>query len=134
LSSFRVALLIENLSSQGCHLEIRTLRDFIFLSKFELRTSLEQFHYGCSLTSLPLNSNSYLLCDHKQQQLWHVNGDTGDLKVKFIREATYSATSLLDGTLTLMVGTPMRFDFLYDPNDVGAIRKELFDSEESFEV
>jgi hypothetical protein len=134
LSTYRLGLLIEQQSNQGCHLEVRTLRDFALLSKFELRTTFEQFHYGCSLTNILFNSNSYLLCDHKQKQLWHVNGDTGDMKVKHMKEPIYSVACLLDGTFTSLIGVPMRFDFVYDPNDAGIILTDLFTQEESFEV
>jgi hypothetical protein len=134
LSTYRLALLFEQISNQCCYLEIRTLKDFSLLSKFELRTTFEQFHYGCSLTNILFNSNSYLLCDHKQKQIWHVNGDTGDIKVKHMNESIYSVTCLLNGTLAILVGLPMRFDFIYDPNDSGMILKDLFYKEESFEV
>ena len=135
LSAYRLGLLVEDVSNQSCHLEIRTLRDFLLLSKFELRTTFEQFHHGCSLTNVPFNSNAYFLCDHKQKQLWYVNGETGEMKVKHMSEAIYSVSCLFDGTLALLVGSPMRFDFIYDPNDCGLILGELFHTdEESFEV
>ncbi|CAF1529999.1 unnamed protein product, partial [Adineta ricciae] len=38
------------------------------------------------------------------------------------------------GTLAMLTGTPMRFDFIYDPNDTGIILKDLFHEEESIEV
>ena len=116
-------------------MRFRTLRDFLLLAKFELRTTFEQFHHGCSLTNVLFNSNAYFLCDHKQKQLWYVNGETGEMKVKHMSEAIYSVSCLVDGTLALLVGSPMRFDFIYDPNDCGLILGELFHTdEESFEV
>ncbi|CAF0901098.1 unnamed protein product [Adineta ricciae] len=130
----RLGLLIEHITNQCTHLEIRTAKEFTLLAKFELRTTYEQFRYGCCLTNLFFTSNSYILCDHKQQQLWHVNGDTGDIKVKHMNEPIYSVTCLLDGTLAMLTGTPMRFDFIYDPNDTGIILKDLFHEEESIEV
>jgi len=135
LSTYRIGLLIEQISSQCTYLEIRTLKEFSLLSKIELRTLYEQFRYGSCLTTLFTNSNSYIFCDHKQNQLWYVNGDTGEMKVKQLKEAIYSVCYLLDGTLALIIGTPMRFDFLYDSNETGIILKELFyDDQESFEV
>ncbi|CAF0783343.1 unnamed protein product [Adineta steineri] len=134
LSTGRLGLLIEHITNQCTHLEIRTSKEFSLLAKFELRTAYEQFRYGCCLTNLMFNSNSYVLCDHKQQQLWHVNGDTGDIKVKHMNESIYSISCLLDGTLAMLTGTPMRFDFIYDPNDTGIILKDLFHEEESIEV
>ena len=143
LSTFRLGLLLEHVCNQRCQLEIRTLRDFTLLSTFDLRTAFEQFHYGCCLTNTLVDSNSYLLCDHKQRQLWHVNGDTGDIRVKQTREALYSVACLLDGTLTILIGSPMRLDFIYDPNDTGRIVHDLFqqkdddddaDEPEAFEV
>ncbi len=135
LSTHRLGLLMEQIPDQCSHLEIRTLKEFSLLAKFELRTVFEQFRYGCCLTNLLFNSNSYILCDHKQKQLWHVNGDTGDIQVKHINESIYSIICLLDGTLAILLGLPMRFDFIYDPNDTGIILRELFhEKEESFEV
>ncbi len=135
LSTYRLGILIEQISTQCTYLEIRTLKEFSLLSKFELRTIYEQFRYGCCLTNLLFNSNSYIFCDHKQKQLWHINGDTGDIKVKHINDSIYSVICLLNGTLTILLGLPMRFDFLYDPNDTGIILKDLFhDDQESFEV
>ncbi|CAF0859347.1 unnamed protein product [Rotaria sordida] len=133
LSTQRLGLLIEQLPSQCTYLEIRTLEEFSLLAKFELRTIFEKFRYGCCLTNI-LNSNLYILCDHKQNQLWYVNGDTGDIKVKHINESIYSVICLLDGTLAILLGSPMRFDFIYDPNDSGMVLKDLFREEESFEV
>ncbi|CAF5115098.1 unnamed protein product, partial [Rotaria sp. Silwood1] len=115
LSTRRLGLLIEQLPNQCTYLEIRTLEEFSLLSRFELCTTFEKFRYGCCLTNMT-NSNSYILCDHKQNQLWYVNGDTGDIKVKRINESVYSVICLLDGTLTTLLGSPMRFDFIYDPN------------------
>jgi hypothetical protein len=134
LSTYRLGLLIEHPSNECCQLQVRTLRDFTLLTKFELRTRCEQFQYGCCLTNILFNSNSYLLCDHKQNQLWHVNGDTNEIKVKHMNEPIYSVACLLDGTLAVLMGSPMRFDFIYDPNDAGIILRDLFNQEESFEV
>ncbi|CAF0932381.1 unnamed protein product [Rotaria sp. Silwood1] len=133
LSTRRLGLLIEQLPNQCTYLEIRTLEEFSLLSRFELCTTFEKFRYGCCLTNMT-NSNSYILCDHKQNQLWYVNGDTGDIKVKRINESVYSVICLLDGTLTTLLGSPMRFDFIYDPNDSGIIVKDLFHDDDSFEV
>jgi hypothetical protein len=55
--------------------------------------------------------------------------------VKHIKESIYSVICLLDGTLAILLGTPMRFDFLYDSNDTGILLKDLFrQEEESIEV
>ena len=134
LSTFRLGILIEHITNQCTHLEIRTLKEFSLLAKFELRTTYEQFRYGCCLTNLLFNSDSYILCDHKQQQLWYVNGSTGDVKVKHMNESIYSIICLLDGSLAMLIGTPMRFDFIHDPNDTGIVLKDLFHEKESIEV
>lgn len=134
LSTCRVGLLIEQISDHCTYLEIRTLEEFSLLTKFELRTTFDRFRYGCSLTNLLLNSNLYVLSDHKQKQLWHVNGDTGEIKVKHMNESIYSVVCLLDGTLAILLGSPMRFDFIYDPYESGKILKDLFSEPESFEV
>jgi hypothetical protein len=135
LATYRLGLLIEQLTNQYTHLEIRTLKEFSLLAKFELRTIYEQFRYGSCLTNLLFNSNSYIFCDHKQNQLWHVNGNTGEIQVKHIKESIYSVICLLDGTLAILLGSPMRFDFLYDSNDTGILLKDLFhEEEESIEV
>ncbi|CAF0973422.1 unnamed protein product [Rotaria magnacalcarata] len=134
LSTYRLGLLIEQLQTQCTYLEIRTLEEFSLVAKFELRTTFERFRYGCCLTNLSLNSNSYMLCDHKQKQLWHVNGGTGDIKVKHVNESIYSVICLLNGTLAILLGSPMRFDFIHDPNDSGRITNDLFPEQESFEV
>ena len=131
LSTCRLGLLIEQLNDEYIHLEVRTLKGFSLLAKFELRTMFEQFRYSCCLTNL---LNSYILCDHRQKQLWYINGNTGDIKVKHMNESIYSVVCLLDGTLAILLGSPMRFDFIYDPNHSGAILKDLFDDQESLEV
>lgn len=134
LSTSRLGLLLEQLSAQCTYLEVRALEQFSLIARFELRTTFERFRYGCCLTSAPFDLNSYILCDHKQHQLWYINSGTGDIKVKQMNESIYSIICLLDGTLAILLGSPMRFDFLYDPNDTGIILKELFHEEESFEV
>lgn len=52
-----------------------------------------------------------------------------------MKESIYSIICLLNGTISILTGLPMRFDFFYDPNDTGIILKELFrQDEETFEV
>ena len=135
LSISRLALLIEQASASCTYLEVRTLKEFSLLTRFELRTLYEQFRYGSCLTNLLFHSNRYIFCDHKQNQLWHVNGETGDIQVKHLKEPIYAVMCLLDGTIGMLIGLPMRFDFLYDSNDTGILLRDLFrPDEETFEV